>query len=195
MALTSIVKVEVVAAPLYTLLSVAAALRGVNITRGAVPNGTLNVTVASKPVNVQPVPVVTVTVPDVSLPTMLTVGVVQAPTSATTVGVVPPVTMWPLTVMLVLTTRLVTVMIEAVVSAVNKLAPAEFWIWKAVVEFADFLKIDWPVAVRVPLVLMVPRVEVPETDSVLLAVNAPLTVSVLEAVSAPLTLSAPEMPP
>jgi hypothetical protein len=44
---------------------------------GATPNATLKVTVDITPVKVQAVPVVIVTVPDMSLPAIATVGAVQ----------------------------------------------------------------------------------------------------------------------
>ena len=83
--------VEVV--ELYIFRGTAFVLADDNVTLGTAPKAPLKVTVAMVPVALQPVPVVTVIVPALSLPTMDTVGVVQAAEPAAMVGVVPPVMM------------------------------------------------------------------------------------------------------
>lgn len=78
---------------LYIFRGTALVLADDNVIFGATPNPPLNVIVAMVPVALQPVPVVTVIVPELSLPAMDTVGVVQAAVPAAMVGAVPPVMM------------------------------------------------------------------------------------------------------
>lgn len=63
---------------------------GVSVTRGAEPNAPEKVIVASLPLDPQPVPVVTVILPDVSVPDTDTDGVVHAAVPAAILGVEPP---------------------------------------------------------------------------------------------------------
>ena len=89
------VKESVEVVELYIFRGTALMLAGDKVTLGATPKAPLKVTVAMVvPVALpQLVPVITVMVPALSLPTMDTVGVVQAAVPAAIVGVVPPVMM------------------------------------------------------------------------------------------------------
>jgi len=79
MVLVFSVNVVVLDAPLKYVSAVPVALVGVKITLGADAKALANVTVASMPVAAQPVPVVTLMSPAVSLPvTVITVGVQAA---------------------------------------------------------------------------------------------------------------------
>ncbi len=109
---------------LYSLRFVELALFGVIMIRGTVAKAALKVIVTKLPVTVQPVPEVIVTVPEVSLPITDTVGAVHAATAAAIVGVVPPVTICPLTVMLPVKIAEVTVRIP-VEPMLAKTAPVE----------------------------------------------------------------------
>ena len=80
-----------VASSMYAPNERALAAPGVIRTWGAAPKALLKVSVARVPLAAQPVPVVTVIVPLVSVPLTPTVGVVQAALPALMAGVLPPV--------------------------------------------------------------------------------------------------------
>ena len=81
--------VEIVPLSTYARKLVPLELAGVRVTCGAAPKAALNVIAANLPPVPQLVPVVTVMVPLVSFPAILTVGLVQAAAPAAIVGVEP----------------------------------------------------------------------------------------------------------
>jgi hypothetical protein len=90
-----IVQTVVEIPPAYTIVAplsnAVAEFAGVNITVfGAVPHAELNVIVTTVPDALGVTPAVTLIVPLVSVPVMLTVGEVPAPAPAAIVGAVPP---------------------------------------------------------------------------------------------------------
>ena len=136
MVLRSNVVVDTVALSEYVARLAAVDVAAVSAIRGAAANALLNVTVASLPPVAQPVPVVTVIVPAVSVPATLTVGVVHAAVPAAIVGTVPLVTIWPDSVSVPVTSNFAMTIFIFVVSAVNKLVPLAFWTVSAVVLLA-----------------------------------------------------------
>ena len=155
----SIVKLAVAFVPLKYCKIAPLAFLGVKLTLGATPKALAKVIVAKVPVAAQPEPVVMLIVPLVSLPVTATVGVVQAAAPAVMVGLEPAVIIWPFIVRLPVSSRLVTVTLELVVSTVNIGVVSCFWICRAVVESSWTLVLPFDVR----------PVKVPRPDALILA--------------------------